>query len=158
MSLQGDIAVEHAVRQILSLIDDRIITNKYRKNREIVSVLTELREGIRCVPDTTIKEKACVYCDFLRIIDEEKAWCGLANVSYKELGRVCPKEFGIQKLKESCRYHLMVKGNEVCRAHISEEGRHPCWVEALESLLTDPDFTLTKSAEDEILMRAKIEI
>ncbi len=161
MSLQGEIAVESAVRQILGLIDDTIIA--YHKNKAIVAVLIKLRKEIKEVPYTTIKEKACVLCDFLRIVNEKIVFCSLIGVPYRELGQVCPKELGVQELKEACRYHLTLEGTiegekEVCRAHLLEGGRHPCWVKSLEDLLTDPDFLTTEVVTENLQRRALIEM
>jgi|GEM_PF-4947701 len=89
----------------------------------------------------------CNGCDFNKLVHKGESWCVPAHAFVKDLDGFCPKEIDIEEVKKRCRYYLPVSemfgGKSLCRAPFYEHGRYcSCWIESLDDLLRDPDFTL----------------
>ena len=89
-------------------------------------------------------------CGYSQVGYQGKLYCRLSHAFIEELGRFCPKDLDIEKIKENCDYYVPPEGTDdgksCCLAHVAEDWTSACWIKEWDDLLRDPDFTLKKEA------------
>ena len=91
--------------------------------------------------------RECNGCGFGKIAYQGQLWCRPAHAFVKDLNGFCPQEMQIEEIKQRCLYYVPVAETDEeeaqCRASSHEHDHYGiCWIESLDDLLLDPDFTL----------------
>ena len=86
-------------------------------------------------------------CRFRKSCCQEDFLCLLAAYFEDKLNGFCPKEIHIEQIRRNCKHYIPLEenteGKRLCRVTFYEYGRYcECWVETLDDLLLDADFTL----------------